>query len=91
MAISKRNIKLESISTDDFNDLSQKSKSEKNISEQDKGFILRFHDENTNDYFDKDIEINKSELLSYVIINHHLIYNKKEKYNLFRTQLIKQY
>tara|TARA_B100000131_G_scaffold81846_2_gene78821 strand:+ start:51583 stop:54357 length:2775 start_codon:yes stop_codon:yes gene_type:complete len=64
LLISKRNIKLESISTDDFNDLVSIQIDKKN-SKEDIGFILRFHDENTNDYFDKEISLNLSEVLSY--------------------------
>ena len=65
LAISQRNIKIENLSIQNFRGISKIKIREKNISEQIK-FTLRFHDENTNDYFDKDIEINKSELLSYV-------------------------
>jgi len=65
LAISQRNIKIENLSIQNFSGISKIKIREENISEQIK-FTLRFHDENTNDYFDKDIEINKSELLSYV-------------------------
>ena len=51
LAISQRNIKIENLSVQNFSGISKIKIREKNISEQIK-FTLRFHDENTNDYFD---------------------------------------
>ena len=65
LSISQRNIQIENLSDENYSGISKIKIREKNIAEQIK-FTVRFHDENTNDYFDKDIEINKSELLSYV-------------------------
>ncbi|NSW73421.1 PDZ domain-containing protein [bacterium] len=65
LSISQRNIQIENLSDENYNGVSKIKIREKNISKQIK-FTVRFHDEKTNDYFDKDIEINKSELLSYV-------------------------
>ena len=69
LSISQRNIQIENLSGENYNGISKIKIREKNIAEQIK-FTVRFHDENTNDYFDKDIEINKRNANRKININN---------------------